>query len=250
MAEHPASAPHAPQLRAVPDAVAVGLQDVVVQRGGARPLDGLSAQLPARGITALMGPNGAGKSVALRVMAGLIPPDRGILRYGPGVAGRVATVFQRPVLLRRSVRANLVHALRLYRVPRAERRDRAEALLATAGLAHLADAPARSLSGGEAQRLCLVRALAASPRLLLLDEPTASTDPQSTLAIEALVREAAADGAKVVLITHDAGQARRLAGDVLFLHKGRACEHTPADRFFANPQSDPAADFLAGRIVL
>ena len=110
--------------------------------------------------------------------------------------------------------------------------------------------PARVLSGGEQQRLALVRALAVGPEILFLDEPTASLDPFSTLAVEELVGAAHAGGTAIVLVTHDLGQARRIADEVVFLHHGRIAERASAARFFSEPASRPARAYLAGEIVL
>ncbi|MEO0819433.1 MAG: ATP-binding cassette domain-containing protein [Pseudomonadota bacterium] len=240
----------APTQAAPDDTPLVTLEDVVLTRGGQRRLDGLSAGLGRPGITALMGPNGAGKSLTLRLAGGLLAPDAGRIAEAPALAGRRAIVFQKPVLLRRSVRGNLLHALRLYGLRRNLRPARADALLAEGGLAALAESPARALSGGEQQRLALIRALAAEPRLLLLDEPTASLDPAATAAIEALVRRAAEAGTRVLIVTHDAGQARRLAERVVFLHRGRVAEERAARGFFAAPASEPARAFLEGRLLV
>lgn len=226
------------------------LRGVVLRRQGETLLDGLDLDIPAEGgVTALMGPNGAGKSLTLRLLAGLLRPCRGAVELTVPPAAR-GLVFQSPVLLRRSVRANLAHALRLARVPRAERRDRLDALLALGRLRHLAERPARALSGGEQQRVALTRALAARPRLLLLDEPTASLDPQATAAIEAIVAGAVAGGTRAVLVTHDRGQAARLAGDVVFLHAGQAVEAGSAGPLLAAPRSAPARAYLEGRLFL
>ena len=140
--------------------------------------------------------------------------------------------------------------MQAYGARRAERPERIAALLETAALAPLADRPARVLSGGEQQRLALIRAMAAQPRLLLLDEPTASLDPQSTQAVERLMKTAAESGVKLVLVTHDPGQARRIAGEVAFLHRGRCEEQTSAATFFERPNSEAARAFLEGRLVL
>lgn len=226
---------------------------VRLSRGGRTLLDGLSLTLSAGGVTALIGPNGAGKSLTLRLIAGLIAPDAGALRWGERSApgkGAVALVFQRPVLLRRSAAANLDHALSVAGVPRCDRPRRRAALLDLGGLAALAERPARALSGGEAQRLALARALAAGPRLLLLDEPTASLDPAATAAIEALIARIAAQGTTVLLVTHDTGQARRLADRAAFLHRGRIVEDASADRLLTAPQSPEAQAYLAGRLLL
>ncbi len=231
----------------------VELEAVHFEAGEKRLVDGVSLTLRPGPVTCIMGPNGAGKSLLIRLIAGLIAPARGRIRYGGAPAAaknRIAVVFQRPVLLRRSARANLAHALRVYGVPWTERRGRMAELLRLGQLEHLADQPARLLSGGEQQRLAMVRALAARPDLILLDEPTASLDPQATAAVEALVGEAASAGTKVVLVTHDRGQAARLAEEVVFLHRGRVTERTPAAEFFDRPQSPEAEAYLAGRLLV
>lgn len=250
----PAPPPAAPPVAAVAvRQVAVTLDRVTFERGGKRLLDDLTLSLTRGGITALMGPNGAGKSLALRLLAGLITPTQGRVVWdgdSPIPARDVALVFQKPVLFRRTVRANLDHALSIYGVPRRLRSARVDELLEIGQLGGLADRPARVLSGGEQQRVAMVRALAARPRILLLDEPSASLDPPATAAIEGLVRGAAADGVKVVLVTHESGQARRLADDVVFLHRGRVVECGPSPAFFDRPQSAEARAYLAGLLLV
>ncbi len=215
-------------------------------------VDDVDLSLSQDSFTVIMGPNGAGKSLLVRLLHGLIRPTSGEIFWGghamsAAVRKRQAMVFQRPVLLRRSVAANIDFVLRLSgRVHKARRRE----ILAMVGLAERERQPARLLSGGEQQRLALGRALATEPRVLFLDEPTASLDPASTLMIEQIVGQAHRSGVKIVFITHDVGQARRLADDVVFMHRGKLVEHTPAERFFSEPASRAARDFLAGRIVL
>lgn len=215
-------------------------------------IDGIDLTLRSAGITALMGPNGAGKSVLLRLLHGLLTPTSGRITYAGAplsraVRARQAMVFQSPVLLRRSVGSNIDFVLRARGGANPARRD---ALLAQVDLLpHRAQA-ARKLSGGEQQRLALARALATDPEVLFLDEPTASLDPASVLKIEEIVTAAAARGIKPIFVTHDVAQARRLAEDVVFLHRGRVVEHGPADDFFDNPASPEVRDFLAGRIVI
>ena len=126
----------------------------------------------------------------------------------------------------------------------------ARELLEHVGLRERMTQPARRLSGGESQRLAMARALALEPSVLFMDEPTASLDPASIAAIETLTAEAQALGTKVILVTHDIGQARRMADEVIFLHRGRVTEQTPAEPFFAEPRSSQARDYLAGRLVL
>ena len=219
-------------------------------RGGRRLLDGVSFELSLDpGITVLLGPNGAGKSLLLRLIGGLIRPDSGTIRFSPAFRGPIGMVFQKPVLLRRSVRANLLHALAIARIPRRERTGILARLLVEADLTHCAESPARALSGGEQQRLAMARALVGDPGLLLLDEPTASLDPAATAAFEALVRKVAKGGARILLVTHDLHQARRVADDILFLHKGRLCEHAPATTFFENPASSEANAYCQGTLL-
>lgn len=226
----------------------LSMRDVGLSLGGRRVLVGVSLELDQPGITVVMGPNGTGKTQLLRLIHGLARPDAGTVTWNGQPAAQMtatqALVFQKPVLLRRSVAANLDFVLK--------RRDpaRRDALLAHVGLLEKAKQPARALSGGEAQRLALARALALDPQVLLLDEPTASLDPGSVLAIERIVLQARDAGVKVVLVTHDTGQARRLADDVVFLHRGRVAEHSPANVFFPDPHSDAARNFINGRIVV
>lgn len=207
--------------------------------------------LPAGGITALLGPNGAGKSLLLRLCHGLIAPSAGSVRWavsGGAIAGRRrhAMAFQKPVMLRRSARANVTHALRAAGFDGREARRRADLALVRYGLAMIAERPARVLSGGEQQRLAIARAAALEPHLLFLDEPTAHLDPGATRQIEAMLADLAARGVTLVLATHDLAQARRLARRVLFLHRGRLLEDAPAEAFFAAPRTQEARAFLAG----
>lgn len=217
-----------------------------------RLLVDLSFQLESGGVTVVMGANGAGKSLLLRLLHGLIEPAGGEILWGGcpltgDLRRRQAMVFQSPVLLRRSVIANVTFALKSR--GRAHG-DRAMELLEDVGLAGHADKPARRLSGGEQQRLALARALAVEPEVLFLDEPTASLDPASTAAIEGIVAAAHRRGTKIIFVTHNLAQARRIADEVLFLHDGRLVEHTPAAAFFAQPASPEARGYVEGRLVL
>lgn len=226
------------------------VEHAVVSRAGSNKLDGVNFSVDDKGITALLGPNGAGKSLILRLIAGLIKPDSGYCYIAPEMKDRVALVFQKPVLLRRSVKANLEHALKIYGVPKTARSGRIAELLVMADLTAQAETPARSLSGGEQQRLAMARALASDPKMLLLDEPAASLDPRSTADIESLTLKSAEAGIKVILVSHDYAQARRLADDVLFLNRGRICEHTPASTFFEAPTSEEARSYVDGALLL
>ncbi|MBU3260751.1 ATP-binding cassette domain-containing protein [Roseovarius sp. PS-C2] len=234
------------------DARALGLRNVSLAVGGKTLIEDMSLALSVDGITMIMGPNGAGKSMLLKLAHGLIAPDKGSVTWGGeplNDAGRraQAMVFQKPVLLRRSVAANVDFALKARGIRDAARRND---LLDHVGLLGHARQPARLLSGGEQQRLALARALALKPRVMLLDEPTASLDPASVLKIESIVAEAHAAGTRIIFVTHDPGQAGRLADDIVFVHRGRVHEHGPADMFLSRPDTAQARDFLQGRIVV
>jgi len=225
---------------------------LVYEVDGARLIDGIDLRLTAGTVTVVMGPNGAGKSLLLRLLHGMIQPTAGEISWGGEMPGedtrrRQAMVFQRPVLLRRSVAANIDFVLGLRGTAT---RDRRAEILEHVGLADKSKQSARLLSGGEQQRLALARALALGPEVLFLDEPTASLDPGSVLLIEEIVCAAQKHGTKIIFVTHDVGQARRLADEIVFLHRGRVLEQTPAGRFFDAPASREAGEYLAGRIVL
>ncbi len=224
----------------------VALQEASVARGETTLIDRLTLTVRAGAPTLLVGPNGAGKTTLLRLCMGLIEPDAGEVRCAPNL--RTSFVFQKPVMLRRTVAENVAFARSAAGLPVA-RREIAH-MLSLVGLEHFADRPARRLSGGEQQRLAIARALAREPRLLYLDEPTASLDPAATKSIEDVLRSIADTGVKVVMATHDLGQARRLAGDVVFLVKGRLVEHVAGSVFFSSPATPQARTFLRGDLVL
>lgn len=212
--------------------------------GGLPLLQGLSFSIGPGAPSLVIGPNGAGKSILLRLLHRLLPPSAGTV-VSAGI-GRQAMLFQKPVLLRRSVAQNIAHALSLAGI---DDPGRIPAALEEVGLPHLAHRPARLLSGGEQQRVALARALALQPEILFLDEPTASLDPAATRAVEAIITRAAQRGVKIVMTTHDLHQARRLAGEILLLHRGRLVEQAPAETFFRSPASAEAQAFLRGDIL-
>ncbi|WP_226688570.1 ATP-binding cassette domain-containing protein [Ruegeria arenilitoris] len=204
--------------------------------------------------TLILGPNGSGKSLLLRCLHGLIVPDRGQVRQD-GVElnadhkARQAMVFQQPVLLRRTVASNLDFVLKRKGVPRSTRKSRIEELLTEGGLDGKAHQSARSLSGGEAQRLAILRALALDPETLFLDEPTSALDPNATQMIERMILRASTRGVRIVMVTHDIGQARRLAADIVMMQGGHVVEHGVAKQVLDAPKSDAARRYLAGGLV-
>jgi tungstate transport system ATP-binding protein len=221
--------------------------------GGKQLLDGISFELEAGPCSVVLGPNGAGKTLILRLCDGLLQPSGGSIEWcGPGAADasrEIAMVFQRPVLLRRSVAANVDYAMRLRGIPSRQRAARSARVLEATGLDALAHRGARRLSVGEQQRLALARAWAVRPQVLLLDEPAASLDPGASRALESAIRAIREDGTKIVMTTHDMAQARRMADEVLFLHRGRLLEQTPATDFFTSPTSAEARAFLQGELL-
>jgi len=226
---------------------------VTVTAGGVAILAGIDLTIAAGAPTVLIGPNGSGKTTLLRAAMGLIAPSEGRVTWGgredmPPI--KRAIVFQRPAMLRRSALGNVRYALAAAGVARTVRASRADELMALVGLTGLERRPARRLSGGEQQRLALARALARDPDLLLLDEPTASLDPAATKAIEDIVRNVTARGVKVVMSTHDLGQAHRVGGDIALIHRGRIAERAPAETFFKSPRTVEARRFVAGELLV
>ena len=217
----------------------IRFDDVTVAAGSVTLLDRLSLAIEPGLPTVLIGPNGAGKTTLLRLAMGLLAPTAGSVTR---TDERRAIVFQRPTMLRRSAAANIRYA--------SAGGDRTRELLALVGLEHAAERPARRLSAGEQQRLALARALARDPTILFLDEPTASLDPGSTKAVEDVIRTVSARGIKIVMSTHDLGEARRLAGEVVLLHRGRLVETGATSKFFDAPRTEEARRFIAGELLV
>lgn len=232
----------------------LNIRDVSYAAGGRRLVEAITTTIPQGGLTAVIGPNGAGKSLFLRLCHGLLVPQSGAVVWqqpGGRIAGtkRHAMVFQQPVMLRRSVLANLVHPLRASGLPRQQAEHRAAAALERFGFGAVRAMPARLMSGGEKQRLAIARAWAMSPDLIFLDEPTSQLDPGATRQIETMLRDLLAEGVTLVMATHDLGQARRLASRVLCLFRGRLIEDAAAPAFFERPSTAEARAFLAGELV-
>lgn len=242
--------------RAAPRSCVLRLENAGFSVGALDIVAGIDLEIESGPPTVVMGPNGCGKTTLLKLMMGLIEPSTGRVAFAAGddpaadgvAAVRRAIVFQKPVMLRRTAAANVAFALRA-----AKRPADAGAVLAAldqVGLSALATRSARRLSGGEQQRLALARALARDPTILFLDEPTASLDPGQTKVVEDIIERVAESGVKIVMTTHDIGEAKRLAGDVVFLARGRLIEHAPATRFFLEPATAEVRRFLAGDLVL
>ena len=226
--------------------------DLTVRRSGRLLLDGVSLSLTGDGVTIVLGPNGAGKSTLLKTLHGMQRLVNGSLDWAqPSGASqeRQAFVFQTPILMRRTVLDNVAYPLKVRGFGKREAREKAADWLRKVHLERALNQRAADLSGGERQKMALVRALIRDPELLFLDEPSANLDGRATREIEELLQETNAAGTRIIMATHNFGQARRLATDVVFLHKGQMLEHTPADEFFTSPQTPQAQAFLNGDIV-
>lgn len=232
--------------------MSVKLTDVYVKRGGKPILGPLSLALADRGMSVVLGPNGAGKTTLLKVLHGVDRISSGRVEWSvPDEQARQeqAFIFQTPIMLRRSVRQNLAYPLILLGLPKDEIATRVTDWAERIGLAYALDRPAPRLSGGERQKLALGRALIRNPKVLFLDEPCASLDGRSTREIETLLRDANVSGTRIIMTTHDLGQARRLASDVVFLLNGTVHEQAPAEQFFKAAKTAQAQSFLEGNIV-
>ena len=226
------------------------LKDVSFRANGVDVLSKVSIDITKARRLVVLGPNGAGKSILLRLCHGLIEPTSGRVDWArPKEASRKqAMVFQKPVLLRRSVRENIDHALRIRRYERDAQDARSKEAMQRFGLLENANFPARLLSGGQQQRLAIARAWAVGPEVIFLDEPCSHLDPAATRNIESMIVDLQREGMTIVMSTHDLGQARRLAEDIAFLHKGELVESGPAAGFFSNPQTVAAQAFLSGEL--
>ncbi len=234
-----------------PSILPLELDGVCFEAGGTRLIKDVSWRFESDRRTVVIGPNGAGKSLLLRLCHGLIKPSQGEVRWQlqSDAARHQAMVFQRPVMLRRSVAANIDYALKLRHIPRQQRTDNIEQVLHETGLKRLAHQPARVLSIGEQQKLALARAWALKPQVLFLDEPTASLDPAATHGVEEIIAAIHAQGTRIIMTTHDLGQARRMADEVLFINRGRILEAAPAKEFFEKPKNDLAQTFVRGELL-
>ena len=240
-------------MRAPSSDLPIAFDNVTITARAVTILDRITLSIGAGAPTVLIGPNGSGKTTLLRVAMGLMAPASGSVTWSGrefAAPTRRAIMFQRPTMFRRSAAANIRYALRAANIPSSTHATRIAELLALVGLSDFANRPARRMSGGEQQRLALARALACDPTILFLDEPTASLDPAATKAMEDLVRAVSNRGIKVVMSTHDLGEARRLAGDIVLLNRGRVVETGGAEDFFTSTKTGEAKKFLAGELLI
>ena len=210
----------------------------------------LSFKINTNGISVFVGANGAGKSTCIRLLIGLIKPHSGKVLFSTNKKNLnlIGYVPQKIILLRRSVEENLLHTLSISNYP-TNKKKRIKEILKFAKLEHLAKQSARNLSIGQQQLISIMRALAIRPSVLFLDEPCANLDPKITQIIENLIKIVSKSGVKIIIVTHDLFQAKRLANDILFFHNGKIVEHTKTKSFFKNPKSKEAKDFQKGLLL-
>lgn len=224
----------------------------VVRRQGKVLVGPIDLTLQQQGVTIVIGPNGAGKTTLLKMLHGIGRLNAGSLNWAcpmEEAQKRQGFVFQAPVMMRRSVTDNIAYPLRLIGMQRAVARDKAKDWAKKVGLGHAADQQATMLSGGERQKLALARALIRDPEVLFLDEPCASLDGRATREIEEILIRAAGGGTRLIMSTHNMGQAQRLADEVIFVLHGKIHEFSPAEQFFSGPETKQGRAFLNGDIV-
>lgn len=238
--------------------IAVSAAGLTKSFGETKAVVGVDFEVPRGTVTALLGPNGAGKTTTVRMLATLLTIDDGSATVGGadvakdpnGVRGKIGLTGQDTAVDELLTgRENLVLIGRLARLPKDVANARADELLNRFDLAGAADRKSQTYSGGMRRRLDLAASMVAEPEVLFLDEPTAALDPAATARIELLLQLIAKDGVKLVMVTHDLGQARRFADEVVFLHRGRLVEHRPAAAFFSTPRSCEARAFVAGELI-
>lgn len=223
-----------------------------LRRQGRTILGPVDWTLDGEGITVMMGPNGSGKTSFLRAMHGLERINRGTVKWsGEEAEARRAQafVFQTPILMRRSIVDCIAYPLRLDGVPTRDARSEARKAAERVGLTGALERPSEVLSGGEKQKMALARALIRKPEVLFLDEPCANLDGASTRDIEEILRSARKAGTRIVMSTHDIGQARRLADEILFLHAGRLLDAASKETYFAGEISPEARAHLNGELI-
>ena len=227
-------------------------ENLVVEFKGQRILGPIGLNLSKGDIAVILGPNGSGKTTLLKSLHGIIKIKHGAISWSCPKSESMAKqmfVFQSPVMLRRSVFENLTYPLTLCKTPKAEINRLADEWVSRISLKEVIHIAATRLSRGEKQKLALARALITKPEMLFLDEPTASLDGKTTLEIEKLLQNCAENGTTIMMSTHDIGQAKRLAKNILFLNKGKLESTQPAQIFFREPMSNNASKFIAGDIV-
>ena len=228
------------------------LSDATVSKRGKQIVGPVTMEVGGKGLTIVMGPNGSGKTTLLRLMHGLERPREGSVQWSVDIqTARLnqSFVFQAPIMLRRTALENIIYPLLLQGVTKHEAANKARKWISRIGLKHAENLNASFLSGGEKQKLALARALSTNPQVLFLDEPAANLDGRATAEIEDILLDAHQAGTRIIMTTHDIGQGKRLADDVVFLYRGVIHEHGPAASFFKAPKTKEARAFIKGEIL-
>ena len=223
------------------------------EKGHRKLLTDISCEIKTKGITIILGPNGAGKTLFLKCLHGLVSDINSEVTFAnktinTSIRKQQSMVFQSPILLRRSVFKNISFALQ--QRTKILNKEKILKVLKRVDLLNLVNENAILLSGGEKQRLSLARAIVTLPKVLFLDEATSNLDPYSIQIIEKIIKEVNQQGTKVVAVTHDLLQAKRLANDIIFINKGKMCELTDAKIFFSKPKSREGKLFMAGKLII
>lgn len=228
------------------------IENACVEKRGKHIIGPINFEVSNKGFSIIMGPNGSGKTTLLRLLHGLENPRGGTLTWNEATETaqlHQSFVFQTPIMLRRTAIENITYPLSLRNIPKDKALDIAQEWISKINLEKSAHVNARFLSGGEKQKLAIARALATKPQLLFLDEPTANLDGSATREIEDLLQDTNKAGTRIIMTTHNIGQGKRLAEDVMFLYRGNIVETSAADLFFTKPQTKEAKAFLDGDIL-
>ena len=220
-------------------------------KGERNLIDIPNLQFDSKSISVIIGPNGAGKSLLLNIIQGLILPSAGTIKIKSSIKDKsckkVSIMMQRPSFLRRTTEQNIQFVLELnkdkIKVSYLDVLERFDLIAQRKILAN-------KLSGGEKQRLALALAIITNSKILLLDEPTANADPRTTIKIEKIIKEEAIAGKKILLVTHNIPQAKRLGQDIAFIHRGKVLEHCDKAVFVNHPKVKEINQFLEGEVVI
>tara|TARA_B100000242_G_scaffold62789_1_gene38282 strand:+ start:1850 stop:2554 length:705 start_codon:yes stop_codon:yes gene_type:complete len=227
--------------------------DVKINIKSKRLIGPINLEIEQNGISILLGANGSGKTTLLEALHGLRKLSAGKVEWNISnsqAAAEQAFVFQSPIMLRRTVAENLAFPLKVRRLSKLTTTTEVMMWAKKIGLEDKIKQQAMLLSGGEMQAIAVARALITKPKMLFLDEPTASLDGATKKAIEDILISASSNGTKILMSTHDLGQLKRLARDIIFLHNGIVEAHCSKEEFLTKPPSKAAKQFLAGDIVL
>jgi tungstate transport system ATP-binding protein len=230
------------------------LKDLAKSYGSIKALQDINLEIEGGRIITLIGINGAGKTTLLRVIAGLEERDKGIIlldgkyMYGKKLRKIATLVFQKTVMFNRSVYGNLAYGLKIRGKKGSEIKGKIGQQLLAVGLRNFEKRKAKKTSGGEQQRIALARAFLLNPRILLLDEPTANLDPNSTMIIERAIASRKKEDEIIIMATHNLAQARRMADEIIHIHDGMIVERSAPDEFFNNPRSETSRKFINGEL--